>query len=333
MNHLKAILLLAAAALVVIWSFTARAQTQSTVPTLKAEAVITADLVRVGDILSNAGELAGQPIFRAPELGSSGTIQVHRVMEALRAHGIIVFDTKNLTEVLVTRASRTVLLNDLSRAVAEAAAKRYEFSNLSDLTVTFDTHMKPLQIEPNVTDAPRIGNISYDPRTHRFDATIDMPGSMKLRRNPVRLTGTLIETAEVVTVARSISRGETIRESDLVVERLPRGDIGTDALTRLELVVNQAARRPLRTGQTLRAADLMKPQVVNRDEAVTIVFRSGGITLTMRGKAMNNGAEGDSIPVLNPQSKRIVQATVTGPGVVSVGDIGALTTAAINNNR
>lgn len=331
MKHMKGIILLATAALVVIWSFTARAQ--ETVPTLKAEAVVTADLVRIGDILLNAGERASQPIFRAPDLGSSGTIQVHRVMEALRAHGIIVFDTKNITEVLVTRESRTVTLGDLSRAVADAAAKRYEFANTADLTVTFDSHMKPLQIEPNVTDAPKIGNITYDPRTNRFDATIDMPGSMKLRRNPVRLTGTLVETVEVVTIARTITRGETIRESDIVVEKIARADVPTDAITRLELVVNQAARRQLRSGQTLRAADLMKPQIVNRDEGVTIVFRSGGITLTMRGKAMNNGAEGDSIPVLNPQSKRVVQATITGPGVVTVGDITPVTTAAINQNR
>jgi flagella basal body P-ring formation protein FlgA len=331
MKHMKGIILIAIAALIVIWSFTARAQ--SAIPVLKAEVVVTADLVRIGDVLTNAGDKANQAIFRAPELGSSGTIQLHRVMEALRAHGIIVFDTKNVTEVLVTRESRTVSLSDLSRAVADAAAKRYEFSNIADLTVTFDNHMKPLQIEPHVADVPKIGNITYDPRTNRFDATIDMPGSMKLRRNPVRLTGTLVETAEVVTLARTIARGEIIRESDLVVERLARAEVGPDAISKLEFVVNQAARRQLRTGQTLRPADLMKPQIVNRDEAVTIVFRSGGITLTMRGKAMNNGAEGDSIPVLNPQSKRVVQATITGPGVVTVGDISPVTTAAINQNR
>ena len=40
--------------------------------------------------------------------------------------------------------------------------------------------------------------------------------------------------------------------------------------------------------------------------------------LTMRGKALEAGAEGDIINVLNVQSKRTVQATVTGPGRVTV---------------
>lgn len=331
MRHLKGILLLACAAIVVIWAFAARGQ--GAVPALRAEVTVTGDLVRIGDILEHAGAAASQPVFKAPELGASGTIQVHRVTEALRAHGIVIFDTRNLTEVLVSRASRSVTLSDLGRAIAEAAARRYEIANASDLAVTFDPHMKPLQVEPGVADAPRVLSIVVDQRNNRFEAMIDMPGSLALRRNPVRMTGTLVETAEVVTLARAIARGETIRESDILVERLPRAEVVTDALARPELVVNQAARRPLRAGQTLRAADLMKPQIVSRDDAVTIVFRTRAITLTLRGKALGGGAEGEAISVLNPQSKRIVQATVTAPGVVTVSDASPVTTASVNNNR
>jgi flagella basal body P-ring formation protein FlgA len=306
---------------------------QNATPTLKPEVTVSGDLVRVGDILENAGAKASEPIFKAPELGASGTIQVHRVMEALRGHGIVVFDTRNLTEVLVSRASRSVTLSDLGRAIAEAAAKRYEIANASDLSVTFDRHMKALQAEPNVTDAPRVVSVVVDQRNNRFEAIVDMPGSIALRRAPVRFTGTLVETVEVVTLARPIPRGETIRESDIVVERLPRADVQTDAISKTELVLNQAARRALRSGQTLRAADLMKPQIVSRDDAVTIVFKTKAITLTLRGKAMGNGAEGDTISVLNPQSKRTVQGTITAPGVVTVHEANLVTTASVNNDN
>jgi flagella basal body P-ring formation protein FlgA len=306
---------------------------QAATPALRAEVTVTGDLVRIGDVLDNAGTKASQPIFKAPELGASGTIQVHRIMEALRAHGIVVFDTRNLTEVLVSRASRSVTLSDLGRVVAEAAAKRYEITNASDLSVTFDRHMNPLQVEPNLTDAPRVVSIVVDQRNNRFEAIVDMPNSIALRRAPVRFTGSLVETVEVVTLARAITRGETIRESDILIERLPRADVQTDALSKAEFVINQAARRSLRAGQTMRAADLMKPQIISRDDGVTIIFKTSTITLTLRGKALGNGAEGEPISVLNPQSKRIVQGTVTAPGVVTVTDANALTTAAVNNNN
>ncbi|MBY0532776.1 MAG: flagellar basal body P-ring formation protein FlgA [Xanthobacteraceae bacterium] len=331
MTHLRTIALLACAAIIVVWSFTARSQNAASA--LKPEVTVTGDLVRVGDILENPGANANQAIFKAPALGASGTIQVHRVIEALRAHGIVVVDTRNLTEVLVSRASRSVTLSELGRVIAEAAAKRYEIANASDLSVTFDRHMNPLQAEPNVTDAPRVVSVVVDQRNNRFEAIVDMPGSIALRRSPVRFTGTLVETAEVVTLARAIPRGETIRESDIVVERLPRAEVVADALSRTEQVVNQAARRALRSGQTLRAADLMKPQIVSRDDAVTIVYRTKAVTLTLRGKSMGNGAEGETISVLNPQSKRVVQATVTAPGVVMVNEAHPVTTASVNENR
>jgi flagella basal body P-ring formation protein FlgA len=311
----------------------AGALAQGATPTLRAQAAIMGDLVRIGDILENAGDKASEPIFKAPELGASGTIQIHRVMEALRAHGIVVFDTRNLTEVLVSRTSRSVTLSDLGRAIAEAAAKRYEIANASDLSVTFDRHMNALQVETTATEAPRVVSVVVDQRNNRFEAIIDVPGSLALRRNPVRFTGTLIETVEVVTLARPIPRGEAIRESDIVLERLPRADVQTEALSRVELVVNQAARRALRSGQTLRAADLMKPQIISRDDGVTIIFKTRSITLTLRGKAMGNGAEGEMIPVLNPTSKRIVQATITAPGVVTVHEANTVTTALVNDNR
>lgn len=327
MKAFRAIVLLSAVAL----PFAALAQNAA--PTLKAEITVTGDFVRIGDILDNPGAKANEAIFKAPSLGASGTIQVHRIMEALRAHGVVVFDTRDLTEVLVSRTSRSVTLSDLGRAIAEAAAKRYEIANASDLSVTFDRHMSSLQVEPNVTEAPRVVSVVVDQRNNRFEAIVDVPGSIALRRAPVRFTGTLVETVEVVTLARPIPRGEAIRDSDIVVERLPRADVQTDALTRAEQVVNQAARRALRSGQTLRAADLMKPQIVSRDDAVTIVFKTSAITLTLRGKAMGNGAEGENITVLNPQSKRLVQGTVTAPGVVTVYEANPVTTASVNNNR
>jgi flagella basal body P-ring formation protein FlgA len=332
MNHLKAIGLVALALLVVVWSFTAQAQT-APAPALKAEVMVTGDIVRIGDILDHAGDKASQAVFRAPALGATGTIQVHRITAALRAHGILVFDTRNVTEVLVSRISRTVSLQDLGRAVAEAAVKRYDLASAADVAVTFDSHLRPLQVEQDVADAPRITSIVFDANTGRFEAIVDMPGSLSLRRNPVRLTGAMLETAEVVTLARVITRGETIRESDLVIERLPRAEVAADALQRVAQVANQAARRQLRAGQTLRAPDLMKPQIVSRDETVTIIYRTAGITLTARGKALSNGTEGEIVSVLNPQSKRTVQATVTAPGVVTVSDPAPVATAAVPQTR
>ena len=62
----------------------------------------------------------------------------------------------------------------------------------------------------------------------------------------------------------------------------------------------------------------MKPELVQRNETVTLHYEVPGIVLTMRGKALESGAEGDSVSVLNVQSKRTIQGVVTGPGHVTM---------------
>ncbi len=43
----------------------------------------------------------------------------------------------------------------------------------------------------------------------------------------------------------------------------------------------------------------MKPDLVQRGDAVTLVYEVPGIVLTLRGKAMEGGALGDTISVVN----------------------------------
>jgi flagellar basal body P-ring formation protein FlgA len=62
----------------------------------------------------------------------------------------------------------------------------------------------------------------------------------------------------------------------------------------------------------------MRPELVKRDDTVTIVYQTPGIMLTTRGKAVESGAEGDLIGVLNFQTKRTIQGIVTGPGRVEI---------------
>jgi flagella basal body P-ring formation protein FlgA len=58
--------------------------------------------------------------------------------------------------------------------------------------------------------------------------------------------------------------------------------------------------------------------MVGRNEAVTLIYQVPGIVLSARGKAMEAGREGDTVNVLNVQTKRTIQGTVTGPGRVTV---------------
>jgi flagella basal body P-ring formation protein FlgA len=154
-----------------------------------------------------------------------------------------------------------------------------------------------------------------------------LPGSTLSRRAALRFTGTVTETVEAATLTRSLKPGEVVKASDVAMGRRPKTDVRGDGMAAGQ-AVGLAAKVALRSGQALRSEDLIKPQVVQRNESVTIYYEVPGILLTVRGKALEAGAVGDVVGVLNIQSNRPVQATVIAPGRVSIAAAGPLIAAA-----
>src|SRR5712691_12622417 len=91
-------------------------------PALKRDVTVSSDLVRIGDLIDNAGASARVPIFRAPDLGQSGMVSAARVVEAVRAHGFPIVETRGVAEIAVTRASRLITVKDLEARIANALA-------------------------------------------------------------------------------------------------------------------------------------------------------------------------------------------------------------------
>jgi flagella basal body P-ring formation protein FlgA len=286
-------------------------------PVLRPSVTVTSDLVRIGDLIDNAGAVADVPIFRSPDLGTRGTVPTDRIVDAIRPHHLIDIDTRGLAEVVVMRASRSITAQDISARIAQALAGHLGLGEARNISVYFDRDVRGLEVEPDATGELQVLNLAYDPRTTRFDVTFDLAASPTLHRQPAHFTGTALETLPAVTVARPVDRGEVLKESDLTILRRPKGDSG--ALIDMSAVVGLAARHDLRPDQPLHSADLMKPEIIARNDTVTIVYQAPGITLTLRGQAQEAGALGDTIKVLNVESKRPVVGVIIAPGRVAVG--------------
>ena len=285
-------------------------------PALRANVTVTGDIVRIGDIVENAGIVADVPIFRAPDLGTKGAVATERVVEAIRPHQLIGIDTRGLAEVIVTRASRVITAQEISGEIAHALEGQYGFGDAQHIGLNFDHALRTLHVEQDATGALEVTALSYDPRSARFDVTLDLPSSMAMRRLAPHFTGTAVATIDVVTVDHPVARGEVLKASDLVVGRRPKSE--GPAIGDINAAVGLAARHELRPNQPLREADVMKPVVVQRSDTVTIVYEAPGLSLTLRGQAQEAGALGDQINVENVQSKRVVQGVVAGPGRVTV---------------
>ncbi len=295
-----------------------RAAELSDAPSLKATAIVMGDIVRIGDLVENAGAVADVPIFRAPDLGQTGSVPVASVLAAIQGHHLVGLDSRGLSEVAVTRAARAISAKDVEARILLALAGKYGLPDSSNLAVVFDNEVRTFDVEASASGELAVAHLSYEPRTTRFDIAFELPGSLVARRLSLRFTGSLTETFETVVPTHEIAQGQVLNVADLAIERRPKSNLSSSTLTTIEQAQGLSAKHALRAGQVIRQADVAKPELVGRGETVTIVFQMPGIMLTIIGKANEPGALGDVISVLNVQSKHTIQATVVGAGRVSV---------------
>jgi flagella basal body P-ring formation protein FlgA len=283
--------------------------------TLRPTVLVSGELVRIGDLVTDvASEKADIAVFRAPDLGETGTVRISTVMEALRPH-VFGVDAGDLAEVSVTRASRVIGGTEIKHRIAELAAERLRLPAPNAITVTLDVPAPTLHLDAGETAPMMPSRMNFDPRSGRFDVTFPTGESH------IRLTGSAVETYDAVVLTRPIARGDILRNSDIVIKKRPKSEVQTDTVRDPAAAIGMAVQQAFRTGQTIRNADLSRPQLVKRGEPVMVRYEVPGIVLTARGKAEEAGALGDTINILNVQSKRMIQGVVTGPSQVVVNSL------------
>lgn len=121
----------------------------------------------------------------------------------------------------------------------------------------------------------------------------------------------------VVTLARSVARGEMIGASDVVLRPLPeRGN--EQIFTDPAMVVGRRARVGLGEGQPVLLRQLEPLLLVEAGNPLTLTASVDGLTVSAPAEALEDGQLGDVIRVVNLSSRREVKAFVTGRNIVSV---------------
>jgi len=122
---------------------------------------------------------------------------------------------------------------------------------------------------------------------------------------------------EVLTWSRSLNAGEIVQPEDMVWGKAAGAP--SDAPRDADAIIGMAARRPLREGASVSLRDVSAQQVIKAGEMVQITWSSGGITLSLQGKAMSAAAAGQTFNVQNPVSKKLIEAVATAPGQAVTG--------------
>ena len=182
-------------------------------PTLRAHVSIASDVVRIGDLVENAGVAAQIAVYRAPDLGTTGTIPTAQVLNVLRTHDVIGVDTDDIKQVAVTRLARNIDAKEIRDDIAHALEHRGGLGDAANLTLMPDRDLQDLHLESYNTGAVQPIAVRYEPRGGRFDVTFEIGNDTGAPSKRLRFTGTAIETVEAAVLTRDVERTDVLKSS------------------------------------------------------------------------------------------------------------------------
>jgi flagella basal body P-ring formation protein FlgA len=274
--------------------------------------MVESDLVRLSDLFDGVSN--DRPVLRAPAPGRRVSVEIQQLMEIARANGLGWRPQTRFDRVLVERVGKTIDQNDilpvLRRALEAEGARASDEIDLGSRSIAISL---PL-------DAPtdlEVRQIQYDRNTGRFIATLhagaNHPGAQR-----ATIQGRVFATARLPVLRRSISAGETIRATDVEMAQVRDDGARRDLISNPEKLVGLTARQRLREREPVREIDVRPATLVARNGYVTIMLQIGNMSLTAQGRAVEDGAKGDTIRVLNTTSNRQIEGVVVAPDTVAV---------------
>lgn len=92
------------------------------------------------------------------------------------------------------------------------------------------------------------------------------------------------------------------------------------ALTVLDDAIGREARTTIFAGRPIHAADLRPAAIVERNGLVRITYTTDFISIHTDGRALDRGAPGDRVRVMNLSSRSTISGTVMPDGTIEVSE-------------
>ncbi len=284
-------------------------------PVLKSDITVTGPIVTVGDMFDDAGLASENPLFRAPKPGTSGLVQLDDIRSATARIGIEAFDATGLQTVRVTRAATIVDQSTLATLINQDLAARGIITSGMSADTLFTTPITPLNAEA-IPQPASVVSLRYLPGTGVFSARFAIAGI----EQPLDVSGSIEMMIEAPHLTGTFPAGAILSADDIAMRPIPLRFAESTGIARLEDLVGKALKRSSRDGMVLKASDVSALLTISKNDLVTIYFRQGPMTLTVKGQAITGATIGAPVQVLNLMSKRVISATALAAGAVEVSN-------------
>lgn len=277
------------------------------------DVALASDVVTVGDVFPGVTHDAAYVLTKAPAYGKELTLNAGDLKRISDAFNLGWIPVSGATQTTIHRAAHEIGAGQVQSAVAEKLAAKLDGQKF-DIQLT--DRALALHVPEAQSAAVDVSELNYDLNRGEFSAKVSVGTGNDTQT--AQVSGRLYPVTAVPVLKNQLQKGELIDAEDIDYVDIRNSEIGGSVITAADHLIGMAPRRGLAPLKPVTTADIMSPIVVKKGEIITMVLKSDEMTLTTQGKALESGASGDTVRVVNPSSGQSVEGVVSGVKTVSI---------------
>jgi len=282
--------------------------------TLRPMTTLHGPRVKLSDLFDDAGPNAGRVLGPGPAPGGRIVVEAAQLAAIARQFSVDWRPASSADRAVLDWPGRPLSRSAVMAALQEALAAsgvppEHCEIDLADFT--------PPLVSLEAAARPLVSQLDYDRASGRFTAVLLVTAD---GTEPIsaRIGGRVDELIELPVATARLLACTVLGADDVHMARVRTGVANGAVARRPEDAIGMQLRHQVAAGQPLALADLSRPELVVRGANVQMLLDSPGIVLVAQGQAMESGAVGEHIRVLNPVSHAVIEAEVIGPDRVRV---------------
>ncbi|PPR65092.1 MAG: hypothetical protein CFH10_00005 [Alphaproteobacteria bacterium MarineAlpha4_Bin2] len=283
--------------------------------TLRHHSVIRDDVVRLGDIFTDAGKYKDRVVLQSPAPGRKLVLNVQWLYRAARTYHVDWKPLSKLDQVVLERSTVLISTDEIIAVIEDGIRRR--FGKDEKFEIELDNQVLQIRLPGEAIPSVQIQRIVLDQRTRRFSALL-VGGDGKSRGSRMTATGRFHRIVQIPVLVRRMRNYEVIERSDVRLINVRADRIDLNSLHNLEDLVGMSPLRTLTADRAIKRDDIRAPVLVNKGAMITMVFRTDRMVLTAQGRALQDGSKGDVIRILNAKTHKTIDGTVLNSSTATV---------------
>lgn len=281
--------------------------------TLKTDSIVRGAHVTVADLFDGVQRHGDYVLAPAPAPGKMMTIQARDLKRVATTFGLNWRPETGLEQVVLRSDREELDRRDVVRLLQEYLREK---GKKAQVDLVLPERLPSLAVSTGLRDRVVVEDISIDPSRQTFSARIAVPSGNSQRVETI--SGRAFSVIDVPVLRTGLRAGDIIGAADIELVTRRQAELSGDVVLDPARLIGMTPRRTAQAGQPLQAGEVEAPLMVRRGQAVTVSLRHGAIALSVQGRALQNGAAGDTVRIINPTSNQVIEGVVTGMQAVSV---------------